>query len=149
MTPGSQRPDLDFRSDFEPIPAAGLIDLLLFFCRRRLLLRIEGQSMLPTLHAGDRVLVKPLQKNLGQLQPGMVVVSWHPNKPGLRLVKRLAACSADGLTLMGDNPAASTDSRQLGIIPAALLIGVVVGRLQPRSQNSNGCLLQPDHPGED
>ena len=149
MTPGSLPPDLDFRSDFEPIPAAGLIDLLLFFGGRRLLLRIEGQSMLPTLHAGDRVLVKPLQKNLGQLQPGMVVVSWHPSKRGLRLVKRLAACSADGLTLMGDNPAASTDSRQLGIIPAALLIGVVVGRLQPRSQNSNGCLLQPDHPGED
>ena len=87
--------------------------------------------MLPTLRGGDRVLVKPFQRKLGLLLPGMVVVCWHPSKPGLRLVKRLAACSADGLTLMGDNPAASTDSRQLGLIPASLLIGVVVGRLQP------------------
>ena len=133
MTPGSLPPDLDFRSDFEPVPAAGLIDLLLFFCRRRLLLRIEGQSMLPTLHGGDRVLVKPFQGTLAELHPGMVVVSWHPSKPGIRLVKRLADCSVAGLTLIGDNPSASTDSRQLGIIPAALLIGVVVGRLQPNA----------------
>ena len=87
--------------------------------------------MVPTLHAGERVLVKPLHGTLEKLQPGMVVVSWHPSRPGLRLVKRLAACSTDGLTLIGDNPAASTDSRQFGILPAPLLIGVVVGRLQP------------------
>ena len=96
-------------------------------------MRIEGESMLPTLHAGDRVLVKPFRQTLGELQPGTVVVSWHPERPKLRLVKRLAACSAEGLTLMGDNPAASTDSRQFGMIPEALLIGVVVGRLQPNS----------------
>ena len=130
MTPGSQPPDSGIA--FEPIPAAGLKDLLLFFCRRRLLLRVEGQSMLPTLHAGDRVLVKPFLQALGELQPGMVVVSWHPSRPGLRLIKRLAALSADGLTLLGDNPDASTDSRQIGIIPPELLIGVVVGRLQTK-----------------
>ena len=83
--------------------------------------------MQPTLEPGDRVLVR----RLGQAAPSLesVVVTWHPQRSELRLIKRLSRVDSTGLWLLGDNPAESTDSRQLGAVPANLLIGEVVGRL--------------------
>ena len=84
--------------------------------------------MQPTLEPGDRVLVRHLkQKAAPSLES--VVVAWHPQRSGLRLIKRLKRVDSKGLWLLGDNPAESTDSRQLGAVPANLLIGEVVGRL--------------------
>lgn len=84
--------------------------------------------MQPTLKPGDRVLVRRLgQKAAPSL--GSVVVTWHPQRSELRLIKRLSRVNSTGLWLMGDNPAESTDSRQLGSVPTNLLIGEVVGRL--------------------
>ena len=84
--------------------------------------------MQPTLEPGDRVLVRHLkQKAAPSLES--VVVTWHPQRSGLRLIKRLSRVDSTGLWLLGDNPAESTDSRQLGAVPANLLIGEVVGRL--------------------
>ena len=84
--------------------------------------------MQPTLEPGDRVLVRHLkQKASPSLES--VVVAWHPQRSGLRLIKRLSRVDSTGLWLLGDNPAESTDSRQLGAVPANLLIGEVVGRL--------------------
>ena len=60
---------------------------------------------------------------------GSVVVAWHPQRSGLRLIKRLSRVDFTGLWLLGDNPVESIDSRQLGAVPAKLLIGEVVGRL--------------------
>jgi len=57
------------------------------------------------------------------------VVAWHPTASGRRLIKRLIRIDASGLWLEGDNPDASTDSRQLGPLPVNLLIGVVVARI--------------------
>ncbi|MEB3247477.1 MAG: nickel-type superoxide dismutase maturation protease [Synechococcus sp.] len=105
--------------------AAGLDDLLLLFCGRRKLLRIDGPSMAPTLTTGDRVLItRHRTPALGD-----VVVAWHPTASGRRLIKRLIRIDASGLWLEGDNPDASTDSRQLGPLPVNLLIGVVVARI--------------------
>lgn len=84
--------------------------------------------MQPSLWPGDRVVVRPLKQMNQDLQPGMVVVSWHPSQKGTRLIKRLIRIEAGGLWLEGDNPLQSTDSRQLGIIPRDCLIGAVVGR---------------------
>ena len=84
--------------------------------------------MQPTLEPGDRVLVKRLGRNT-ELRPGSVVVTWHPQRSKLRLIKRLKSVEETGLWLLGDNPAESTDSRQLGAVPTSLLIGEVVGRL--------------------
>ena len=84
--------------------------------------------MQPSLEPGDRVLVR----RLGQTATpslGSVVVAWHPQRSGLRLIKRLKSIEETGLWLLGDNPAESTDSRQLGAVPTNLLIGEVVGRL--------------------
>lgn len=92
--------------------------------------------MQPTLEPGDRVLVKRLG---GKPAPslGSVVVTWHPQQSKLRLIKRLKNVDGTGLWLLGDNPAASTDSRQLGAVPTKLLIGEVVGRL-PRRGSEQG-----------
>ena len=125
--PGSPPPEASSNNSI-PVAAAGLIDLLLFFCGRRLLMRVEGRSMHPCLKPDDRVLVKrwSLQQ---QASPGEIVVAWHPHRPRLRLIKRLSQRDADGFWLEGDNPAESTDSRQLGWFPSDRMIGVVVGRI--------------------
>ena len=84
--------------------------------------------MQPTLEPGDRVLVKRLGRRPA---PSLrsVVVTWHPQRSELRLIKRLNRVDSTGLWLLGDNPAESIDSRQLGAVPTNLLIGEVVGRL--------------------
>ena len=84
--------------------------------------------MQPTLEPGDRVLVRRLRRKTAPVL-GSVVVTWHPQRSKLRLIKRLKSVEETGLWLLGDNPAESTDSRQLGAVPTNLLIGEVVGRL--------------------
>ena len=90
--------------------------------------------MQPTLEPGDRVLVRRLGRKGQKPAPSLesVVVTWHPQRSKLRLIKRLKSVEETGLWLLGDNPAESTDSRQLGAIPTSLLIGEVVGRLPSR-----------------
>ena len=85
--------------------------------------------MQPTLKAGDRVLIRTM-KRLDDTWEGSIIVTWHPQRAGLRLIKRLQALDARGFWLVGDNQESSTDSRQLGFIPTHLLIGAVVGRIQ-------------------
>ena len=89
--------------------------------------------MQPTLEPGDRVLVRRLGRKPAP-SLGSVVVTWHPQRSKLRLIKRLSRWDSTGLWLLGDNPGESTDSRQLGAVPTNLLIGEVVGRL-PRGES--------------
>ena len=84
--------------------------------------------MQPTLEPGDRVLVRRLRRKPSP-SLGSVVVTWHPQRSELRLIKRLSRVDSTGLWLLGDNPTESTDSRQLGAVPTNLLIGEVVGLL--------------------
>ena len=92
--------------------------------------------MQPTLEPGDRVLVRRLGRK-PKPSLGSVVVTWHPQRSELRLIKRLSRVDSTGLWLLGDNPTESTDSRQLGAVPTNLLIGEVVGRL-PRGESEQG-----------
>ena len=92
--------------------------------------------MQPTLQPGDRVLVKRLGSN-PTLRVGSVLVTWHPQRTNLRLVKRLSSLESTRLWLLGDNPAESTDSRQLGPVAASLLIGEVVARLPTRGSEQD------------
>ena len=82
--------------------------------------------MLPHLKSEDRILINQRSRP----KRGDVVVAWHPHKPGVRLIKRLHCLDANGMQLLGDNPSDSTDSRQLGAIPNALLIGVAVSYIR-------------------
>lgn len=74
---------------------------------------VEGESMLPALGPGDRVIaVRPVRP-----RPGDLVVVRDPRHPDRLLVKRVAAVGRDGITVLGDNPGASTDSRAFGPVP--------------------------------
>jgi len=90
----------------------------------RVVLRVEvvGDSMKPTLWPGDRVLaVRWVRVRVGDL-----VVVRDPRDRERLLVKRVAALSAGGVAVEGDNPGASTDSRTLGAVPRPAIVGRVI-----------------------
>ncbi|WP_318296364.1 MULTISPECIES: S24 family peptidase [Kutzneria] len=88
-------------------------------------MRVRGPSMAPALRDGDVLLVRLRAKPV----PGAVVlVSW-PSRPGQLSVKRAVREEPGGWVVHGDNPLATTDSRQLG---PARVHGVFGWRLWPR-----------------
>lgn len=117
---------------------------------------VEGHSMEPTLYAGDRLLVRRVSAKrlrVGDLVvcpvqlPGGAVFLAPPRETLPRLwVKRLAALAGDPMppgmvaagyngtvppgaaVLLGDNPAASADSRAVGPVPLGQVLGRVVWR---------------------
>ncbi|HCX52896.1 MAG: nickel-type superoxide dismutase maturation protease [Planctomycetaceae bacterium TMED241] len=88
-------------------------------------MRVDGFSMAPTLVPGDLVLITPRQAGATLPALGSIVVARHPDRPATRIIKRMADVQDGGLVLLGDNPGASTDSRQFGVVPSRLLIGEV------------------------
>ncbi|MFH8619336.1 S26 family signal peptidase [Streptomyces sp. NPDC017979] len=122
--------------------------------RRLLVVTVRGPSMTPTHHHGDRLLVRRTRT----VRRGQVVVVLRPRSPAVwredrhspLIVKRVAAVpgesvppgsvpqsteSRDGrvppglVVLLGDNTAASVDSRHLGFFPHGDVIGVVTRSL--------------------
>lgn len=95
---------------------------------------VSGDSMRPSLEAGDRLLVAWLP--WWRPRPGEVVAVLDPRDRSRVLVKRVAAVDAGngGVTVLGDAPDASTDSRTFGAVDSALLIGRVVYRYWPESR---------------
>lgn len=82
--------------------------------------------MRPSLVPGDRLVVL----RAGRPRPGHVVALDDPRHPGRVLVKRVVAVHAGGaVTVRGDNPAASTDSRDFGT--AASVRGRALYRYHP------------------
>jgi len=97
---------------------------------------VAGDSMLPTLVPGDRLLVLRLIHRPG-LRPGRIVTVRDPRAEadGRVLIKRIAALDAAGATLVGDNPAASTDSRTFGPVPVRSITGTVLYRYGPAGRS--------------
>jgi nickel-type superoxide dismutase maturation protease len=89
--------------------------------------RVEGPSMLPTLFDGDRLLVARTRR----VRPGDVVALRLPGDSRRVLVKRVERRVPDGVLVLGDNPAASTDSRDFGPVPVGAVLGRVVRRYFP------------------
>lgn len=81
--------------------------------------------MRPTLVAGDRVVAVRCRRP----RPGDLVVLPDPRRRDRTLVKRVAAVGPGGITVVGDAPAASTDSRTFGAVPSVW--GRVVYRYSP------------------
>ena len=82
--------------------------------------------MLPTLADGDKVLIDAK----GYLAVGDVVMAQHPYKSDVKIIKRVSDIADDGrLTLTGDNPAESTDSRAFGTVSLESIIGKVTSKL--------------------
>ncbi len=88
---------------------------------------VRGGSMTPTLQAGDHLLVVRSRR----ARPGEIVALVDPREPERVLVKRVAQVGPSGLAVLGDNAAASTDSRHFGPVPASSLLGRVRYRYAP------------------
>lgn len=114
-----------------------------------------GPSMLPTFNVrGDILLSEYISPRIGRIRAGDVVVAVKPTDPRVSVVKRVKGTSGeviqvttkrsgipqeyqvpDGFVwLEGDNKAQSTDSREYGPVPYALVKGRVVARCWPFSQ---------------
>jgi nickel-type superoxide dismutase maturation protease len=121
--------------------------------RRPFRMMVEGESMAPTLRPGDLLIAV----RSGPIREGALVVVEHPNRPGYEMVKRLAGVPEDsvgGIVLgpdqfwvVGDNPAASTDSRTLGPFDRGAIRGVVRFRYWPPSQFGPLGGFAPPRPG--
>lgn len=86
--------------------------------------------MQPTLHPGDRLVAV----GGARLQAGDLAVVPDPRNPARLVVKRVAVAGGDALTVLGDNPGASTDSRHFGAVPLASVRGRVVYRYHPATR---------------
>lgn len=91
---------------------------------------VEGTSMRPTLEPGDRLLVA----RAGRIRRGDLVAVADPRYPGRLLVKRAADVNGGWVELRGDNPGASTDSREFGAVPVTEVRGKVVRRYAPSNR---------------
>ncbi len=81
--------------------------------------------MFPLLKAEDEVLLDPRAYRKQLPQVGNIVVAWHPQREGVKIVKRVTAVTPPTLQLKGDNPIASTDYDN---IPITKIIGRVICR---------------------
>lgn len=118
---------------FETVPpsqlrSSQLLDVVLWLLRQRRRFCIVGDSMLPLLEAGTEVLINPAAYRYQRPQPGDLVVAHHPRQPGLRLIKWVVHTDEAGCFLAGLNAAASTDSREFGLVPYGDILGQVVCR---------------------
>jgi signal peptidase I len=131
--------------------ALALVPALLLWLRHTVLVvTVAGQSMQPTLRPGDRLVVR--RREIGRVRPGQVVVARLRRRPAAGgpaaelIVKRVLAVPGDQvprdvvralrdvpeetvppgrLVVLGDNHAASVDSRQFGYLHNSELVGVV------------------------
>lgn len=81
--------------------------------------QVQGDSMLPALHDGQLVVGRQTH----ELRPGDVVIVSHN---GLEKIKRIERQQGDLIYLLGDNPSASTDSRDFGWVQAKAIVAKVV-----------------------
>lgn len=84
---------------------------------------------------GDRLL---LLRGFGPLRAairvGDLVAFSDPRAQGRTMVKRVAGFTAGGVIVVGDNAAASTDSRHFGPVAPAALEGRVIYRYYPEAR---------------
>ncbi|GAB9467691.1 Signal peptidase i [Globisporangium polare] len=104
-----------------------------------------GQSMEPVIPDGSIILVEKLSRRWRKYERGDVVLLRSPTRSnGATICKRILALEGDVVQLQprfdqsrqetitvpkghvwveGDNPTLSVDSRQIGAVPAALVLG--------------------------
>jgi nickel-type superoxide dismutase maturation protease len=90
-------------------------------------IRIVGPSMEPGLRNGDWWLARRTPR----LRVGDVALIVHPLRPHALIVKRIVERRADGWWVLGDNGAASEDSRSFGTVPDSCVVGRLLVRYHP------------------
>ena len=105
------------------------------------LVRVDGDSMKPTLYDGQTLFVEKISLYTGNIQRGDIVIVHYPGRTGA-YVKRVVGLAGDNTLeqvmnwdteqtivpegccyVMGDNRNDSMDSRSIGPIPEDDLIG--------------------------
>jgi phage repressor protein C with HTH and peptisase S24 domain len=89
------------------------------------LVRVAGESMLPTLRAGDVLVVR----RGAPVRVGRLVIVRLPD--GTTAVKRATHRVPEGWWVERDNPALGVDSWQVGAVAPGDVLGVVVARVWP------------------
>src|SRR3990172_11612933 len=77
----------------------GVYQALAFLTARRAVVR--GSSMYPTLVPGERLLFDRLAYRRGPPRRGDVVLASHPQRPGTRIIKRIAGAPGERVTVDG------------------------------------------------
>jgi nickel-type superoxide dismutase maturation protease len=98
---------------------------------------VAGRSMEPTLNPGDRVVVDLRAYHGRSPEPGDVVLVRTAD--GAEIVKRVSGSNTDRrrpgeperIWVLGDNPDASLDSREIGPVLRERIAGRVVFRYWP------------------
>ena len=120
--------------DGPEFPSEGRWPRFLRWLRRRRF-RVADRSMAPTLVPGDCLYVDPGAYRSRPPRPGEIVVTRDPALSSRRLVKRVGfvpdgprpadgtEVPSDSVYLLGEDPAASRDSREFGPVPVTLLVG--------------------------
>lgn len=89
---------------------------------------VAERSMLPALRPGDWLLARRTRR----IRAGQVVLAWHPERPGLLLVKRAAWREDGGWWLASDNAVPGVqDSARFGAVPEEKILAVVLFRYWP------------------
>ena len=92
-------------------------------------LRVSGPSMAPALRDGDFVVARTLPA--ARIRPGDVVVARHPaRRDGLLVIKRAIRREGAGWWVLSDNEFVTSDSREFGAVPDALVLARAVLRLR-------------------
>jgi nickel-type superoxide dismutase maturation protease len=97
---------------------------------------VEGSSMVPTFVPGERLTAV---RRYRPVRAGDVVVVRDPRDSRRWLLKRCAGRVGRMLDLRGDNPVASTDSRDFGLVPSRDVRWLVVGIGARRRGRSRGA----------
>ena len=87
--------------------------------------KVNGDSMWPTLRDGDIVRFEIIDSNL--IEPNLIVLFKHPFKKDFNLIKRISTFENGEVFLVGDNPDpnASEDSHNFGCIDVKDIIAVI------------------------
>ena len=83
--------------------------------------------MQPLLRENDDVLAKPVSAKT-RLAPHDIIVFTLPDK-NLTLIKRITRLKGEQITVQGDNPSESTDSRSFGEILRSQVLARVTSKL--------------------
>ena len=93
--------------------------------------RVQGESMAPSYHSGDLVLIRKARK----VKRNNIVIAHRPDQEDLLIIKRVITITNNGYWLQGDNPEFSDDSRLFGEVSKELIKGIVLFKYWPLFTN--------------